>query len=73
MKETFCGFQFKKMVLSSLIMMITFSLSGTASFILAAQLFGDNAMAAVNLVTPLFYSNENFADNRGNWHVDSRK
>lgn len=56
MNETFCSVQFKKMVLSSLIMMITFSFSGTASFILAAQLFGDNAMAAVNLVTPLFYS-----------------
>lgn len=56
MNETFCGVQFKKMVLSSLLMMITFNLSGTASFILAAQLFGDNAMAAVNLVTPLFYS-----------------
>lgn len=55
MGETFCGFQFKKMVLSSLLMMITFSLSSTADFILAARLFGDNAMAAVNLVTPLFF------------------
>ena len=53
MNDTFCGFQFKKMVLSSILMMIAFSLSGIADFVLAAQFFGDNAMAAVNLVTPI--------------------
>lgn len=56
MNESFCGVQFKKMLLSSLLMMLALNLTGTSSFILAAQLFGDNAMAAVNLVTPLFYS-----------------
>lgn len=56
MNETFYGFQFKKMFFSALLMMVAFSLTVTSSFILAAQLFGDNAMAAVNLVTPLFYS-----------------
>ena len=55
MNDTFCGFQFKKMVLSSILMMIAFSLSGIADFVLAAQFFGDNAMAAVNLVTPIFF------------------
>lgn len=55
MGDTFCGFQFKKMVLSSLFMVIAFCLSSTADFILAARLFGDNAMAAVNLVTPIFF------------------
>ena len=54
-QPTFCGFQFKKMVLSSILMMIAFSLSGIADFVLAAQFFGDNAMAAVNLVTPIFF------------------
>ena len=54
MKDTFCGVRFKEMVLSSLLMVIAFSLSNTADFILAAQLLGDNAMAAVNLVTPIF-------------------
>ena len=47
MNETFCGFQFKKMVLSSLIIIITFSLSGTANFILAARLFGDNDISGI--------------------------
>ena len=55
MKDTFCGVRFKEMVFFSLFMMITFSLSSTADFILAARLFGDNAMAAVNLVTPIFF------------------
>ena len=54
-QPTFCGFQFKKMVLSSILMMIAFSMSGIADFVLAAQFFGDNAMAAVNLVTPIFF------------------
>ena len=55
MKDTFCGVRFKEMVFFSIIMMIAFSLSGIADFILAARLFGDNAMAAVNLVTPIFF------------------
>ena len=55
MGETFCGVQLKKMILSSLFMVIAFCLSSTADFILAARLFGDNAMAAVNLVTPIFF------------------
>lgn len=55
MKEIFCGFHFKKMLFSSLLMMVAHSLSGTADFILAARLFGDNAMAAVNLVTPIIF------------------
>lgn len=55
MKDTFCGVQLKKMILSSLFMVIAFCLSSTADFILAARLFGDNAMAAVNLVTPIFF------------------
>lgn len=45
----------QKMVLSSLLMMLALSLTVTTSFILAAQLFGHNAMAAINLVTPLLY------------------
>ena len=44
----------KKMVLSSLLMVLAYSLSGIFDFVLAARLFGDNAMAAVNLVTPIF-------------------
>ena len=55
MNETFCGVRFKKMLLSALLMMLTYSLSSTADFILAARLFDDNAMAAVNLVTPIFF------------------
>lgn len=55
MGDTFCGVQLKKMILSSLFMVIAFCLSSTADFILAARLFGDNAMAAVNLVTPIFF------------------
>ena len=55
MSKTFCGVQFKKMLFSVLLMMIAFSLSSTADFILAARLFGDNAMAAVNLVTPILF------------------
>ena len=55
MGETFCGVQLKKMILSSFLMVIAFCLSSTADFILAARLFGDNAMAAVNLVTPIFF------------------
>ena len=55
MGDTFCGVRLKKMILSSLFMVIAFCLSSTADFILAARLFGDNAMAAVNLVTPIFF------------------
>lgn len=55
MKETFCGFRLRKMLLSALLIMIAYSLSSTADFILAARLFDDNAMAAVNLVTPIFF------------------
>ena len=51
----FLRFYVKKMLFSSLLMIIAFSLSSTADFILAARLFGDNAMAAVNLVTPIFF------------------
>lgn len=56
MSETFCGFQFKKMVFSALLTMFAENLSDTVNYILAAQILGDNAMAAVNLVTPLLYS-----------------
>ena len=55
MEETFCGSRLKKMLLSSLLMMLAYSLSSIADFILAARLFDDNAMAAVNLVTPIFF------------------
>ena len=55
MNETFCGVQLKKMLLSSFLMVMAFCLSGIVDFILAARLFGDNAMAAVNLVTPIFF------------------
>ena len=56
MKDTFCDVQFKNMFLSSILLMFAENLSDTVNYILAAQLFGDNAMAAVNLVTPLLYS-----------------
>ena len=36
-------------------MVIAFCFSNIVDFILAARLFGDNAMAAVNLVTPIFF------------------
>ena len=55
MKETFYGVQLKKMILSSFFMVIAFSFSNIVDFILAARLFDDNAMAAVNLVTPIFF------------------
>ncbi|MBR4382144.1 MAG: hypothetical protein IKP64_01150 [Selenomonadaceae bacterium] len=55
MNKTFCGVQLKKMILSSFLMVIAYSLSSIVDFILAARLFGDNAMAAVNLVTPIFF------------------
>jgi len=49
MNDTFCGFQFKKMLLASLLMMFAGNLSGIINYILAAQILGNNAMAAVNL------------------------
>jgi len=55
MNDTFCGFQFKKMLLASLLMMFAGNLSDIINYILAAQILGNNAMAAVNLVTPLLY------------------
>ncbi|MBQ6759572.1 MAG: multi antimicrobial extrusion protein [Selenomonadaceae bacterium] len=54
MSKTFCGVRFKKMLLSSILMATAYSLSTTVDFVLAAQLFGDNAMAAVNLVNPIY-------------------
>jgi len=53
MNDTFCGFQFKKMVFSALLIMFAENLSDIINYILAAQIFGDNAMAAVSLVMPL--------------------
>ncbi len=55
MNDTFCGFHLKKMLLSSLLMMLASSLSNIVNYILAAQILDDNAMVAVNLVTPLLY------------------
>ena len=55
MNDTFCGFLFKKMLLASLLMMFAENLSDIINYILAAQILGNNAMAAVNLVTPLLY------------------
>jgi len=55
MNETFCGCLFKKLLLASLLMMFAENLSDIINYILAAQVLGDNAMAAVNLVTPLLY------------------
>ena len=56
MNETFCGFQFKKLIFSALLMMFAENLSDTVNYIIAAQILNDNAMAAVNLVAPLLYS-----------------
>ena len=56
MNETFCGVQFKKMIFSALLMTFAENLSDAVNYILAAQILNDNAMAAVNLVTPLAYS-----------------
>ena len=44
------------MIFFALLMMFAENLSDTVNYILAAQILGDNAMAAVNLVTPLLYS-----------------
>jgi len=53
MSKTFCGVQFKKMLFSALLIMFAENLSDIINYILAAQIFGDNAMAAVSLVMPL--------------------
>ena len=50
---TFCGFQFKKMLLSAIMIMVVMTLNYTMDMILAARLFGDNAMAAINLIKPI--------------------
>lgn len=53
MSKTFCGVQFKKMLFSALLILFAENLSDIINYILAAQIFGDNAMAAVILVMPL--------------------
>ena len=52
---TFCEFQFKKMLLSAIMMMVVMTLTDTMSVILSARFFGDNAMAGVNLIVPILF------------------
>ena len=52
---TFCGFQFKKMLLSAIMIMVVMTLTDTMSIILSARFFGDNAMAGVNLLVPILF------------------
>ncbi|MBR1646917.1 MAG: hypothetical protein IJ685_09085 [Selenomonadaceae bacterium] len=53
--RTFCGVQFKNMLFSALMLMLSFSLSDAVDIILSAKFFGDNAMAGVNFVMPLLF------------------
>ena len=41
---TFCGLQFKKMLLSAIMIMVVMTLTDTMSIILSARFFGDNAI-----------------------------
>lgn len=52
-RKIFCHKQFKRMLLSAILMMLVMTLNYTMDMILAARLFGDNAMAGLNLIKPL--------------------
>ncbi len=54
-RETFCHVQFKRMLLSAILLMLVMSLMDTTDTILAGRLLGDNAMAGVNLVMPIMF------------------
>ena len=53
--------QFKRMLLSAILIMVVMTLGYTMDMIVAARLFGDNAMADVNLLKPVVYVSAFFA------------
>jgi|GEM_PF-3144858 len=55
MSRTFCGHQFGKMLFSSIITTFIVNFNFVANKILAAQLFGKNAMAGIEIVLPLLF------------------
>lgn len=53
--------QFKRMLFAAVMTMVVMSLTYATDTILAGRLFGDNAMAGVNLVKPILYLSAFFA------------
>lgn len=60
-REIFCHVQFKRMLFAAVMTMVVMSLTYATDTILAGRLFGDNAMAGVNLVKPILYLSAFFA------------